>query len=361
MNAAPIDADAAARLLAEGVHDQRVRKVAEALLSGPSALSPDARELSQAAVAACAAISFEMREVQAVALAAMRSAGVAAEAEPGPEDHDAAQFHFTAISIPRASLKRAAEIAAEQGFHPPVRLTDSRLRVLERVAARLRLVRFDGVSARLDLRLSERPPSRLPRALQPGLRDLAVAELPASLWRLYWALRPYRLARARIAGAEAEPGETDLVGTPDSLVEPIFRSIALCADDTLLDLGCGDGRVVATAASRFGCRAIGYEIAPDLIRAAQSRCSDLGPAAGLCEIRRGALETADLSEATVIFLFLPPRLAGPAIRRALTTASSSAQIVSHEQIRIALPGVERRSVPLFSGNAMTVVTRWRSV
>ena len=48
-------------------------------------------------------------------------------------------------------------------------------------------------------------------------------------------------------------------------------------DDVVYDLGSGDGRIVITAAQKFGARAVGVEIMPDLCRKANERIKSLGP------------------------------------------------------------------------------------
>jgi predicted RNA methylase len=74
------------------------------------------------------------------------------------------------------------------------------------------------------------------------------------------------------------------------------------ADDVVYDLGSGDGRIVIMAAQRFGARAVGVEIVPDLCRKAMQRIKTLG-----LEDRVQMLEDSvfrvDLSPATVVTMF----------------------------------------------------------
>ena len=56
------------------------------------------------------------------------------------------------------------------------------------------------------------------------------------------------------------------VPTPQEVVDKMLELAQIKNTDTVYDLGCGDGRIVVTAAQRFGCRAVGYDIDPDCVR-----------------------------------------------------------------------------------------------
>lgn len=102
------------------------------------------------------------------------------------------------------------------------------------------------------------------------------------------------------------------VPTPWPAVGAALDLARLHLEDTLVDLGAGDGRVVAAAARR-GARAIGYELSPFLWIAARLRLF-FSRSGGV--IRFADAFDADLSEATVLFLFWLPRTL-PAIARRL--------------------------------------------
>jgi cyclopropane fatty-acyl-phospholipid synthase-like methyltransferase len=73
-----------------------------------------------------------------------------------------------------------------------------------------------------------------------------------------------------------------------------LRLAELRAGDLLYDLGCGDGRVIVTAAREFGARAVGFDIDPSKVRLARARIRrfDLD---GAVEVRRqNAMKIADL-------------------------------------------------------------------
>src|SRR5437016_11949405 len=66
------------------------------------------------------------------------------------------------------------------------------------------------------------------------------------------------------------------IPTPPLIVERIREAGHVKAGDMVYDLGSGDGRIVITAAQKFGARAVGVEIMPDLVKKAQDRIKALG-------------------------------------------------------------------------------------
>ena len=77
--------------------------------------------------------------------------------------------------------------------------------------------------------------------------------------------------------------------------------------DVLYDLGCGDGRIVITAAREYGVRAIGIDIDPERIRESLENARGAG-VEDRVTFRNGDLFEADIREATVVTLYLLPTL-----------------------------------------------------
>ena len=127
-------------------------------------------------------------------------------------------------------------------------------------------------------------------------RTLLGAMLAAPLAPLPALLRP--------AAAQTDV-DVPFVTTPQNVVDAMLELGGVGPKDTLIDLGSGDGRIVLTAAKRWGTKGIGYEIDPRLVsnaeRAARSE--------GLAHLARFVVEdifVADLSAATVITMYLLP-------------------------------------------------------
>ncbi len=94
------------------------------------------------------------------------------------------------------------------------------------------------------------------------------------------------------------------VPTPDVLVETMLDMAGVTADDLVMDLGSGDGRTVVAAARR-GARAIGVELASNLVEMSNQLARNAGMS-DRADFRVADLFEVDLSPATVITLFLLP-------------------------------------------------------
>jgi hypothetical protein len=118
--------------------------------------------------------------------------------------------------------------------------------------------------------------------------------------------KPDNRMPAKIALKTGKP-DVLYVPTPQEVVDKMLQVAKVTKDDLLYDLGCGDGRFVVTAAKRYGCRAVGYDISPRRVRESRQnvRKNDVGH---LVRIEQKDIFTLDLSEADVITLFLLPSL-----------------------------------------------------
>lgn len=92
------------------------------------------------------------------------------------------------------------------------------------------------------------------------------------------------------------------IPTPQFLVDRMLEAGRVKSGEMLYDLGSGDGRVVITAVQRYGARAVGVELMPDLCRKARERVQSLGLADRINIIEGSALRV-DLSPADVITMW----------------------------------------------------------
>jgi predicted RNA methylase len=120
------------------------------------------------------------------------------------------------------------------------------------------------------------------------------------------------LAIALFAVSAASPAYSQYFGgenlgpdvpTPQVVVERMLESGHVKPGDMVYDLGSGDGRIVITAARKFGARAVGVEIRPDLCRKANERIKALGLHDRVKVIEGSALHV-DLSPANVVTMVL---------------------------------------------------------
>jgi SAM-dependent methyltransferase len=100
-------------------------------------------------------------------------------------------------------------------------------------------------------------------------------------------------------------------------------------DDVVYDLGCGDGRIVIEAARRFGVRAVGVDLDPALLREARRNAAQANVADRVTFLEQD-LFTTDLSEATVVTLYLLPEVNLRLRPKLLRELRPGARIVSHE-------------------------------
>ena len=135
------------------------------------------------------------------------------------------------------------------------------------------------------------------------------------------------LALPALAAAAEPEFDVPYVPTPTELVERMLDLAGLNASDFLIDLGCGDGRI-AIAAARRGARALGVDIDPARIAQANLAAQFAG-LQNQVRFRRQDLFATPIHEASVIALYLLPRINLALRPRLLTELRPGARIVSH--------------------------------
>jgi SAM-dependent methyltransferase len=126
----------------------------------------------------------------------------------------------------------------------------------------------------------------------------------------------------------AEPDlEVPFVPTPHALVQRMLDLAEVGASDYLIDLGCGDGRIAVAAAQR-GARALGVDLDPLRIQEAAAAARIAGVEARV-RFRRQNLFRTPIYDASVVALYLLPRINLELRPRLLTELRPGARIVSH--------------------------------
>jgi SAM-dependent methyltransferase len=118
------------------------------------------------------------------------------------------------------------------------------------------------------------------------------------------------------------------VPTPQPIVDKMLDLAKLKSTDVLYDLGCGDGRIVVTAAKRYGVKAFGYDIDPQRIKEARENVRK-NKLENLVTIEQKDIFTLDLSPANVVTLYLLPQLNVKLIPQ-LQKLKPGSRIVSHD-------------------------------
>ncbi|MCZ7564093.1 MAG: methyltransferase domain-containing protein [Burkholderiales bacterium] len=136
---------------------------------------------------------------------------------------------------------------------------------------------------------------------------------------------PPTFVPVRSGGARAP--DVVYVPTPEPVVEAMLELARPGPQDLVFDLGCGDGRIVITAARRYGARGVCVDIDPDRVAEARENARRAGVADRI-RIVQGDLFELDLSRATVITLYLLPDL-NLLLRPKLEKLPRGTRIVSH--------------------------------
>jgi SAM-dependent methyltransferase len=122
--------------------------------------------------------------------------------------------------------------------------------------------------------------------------------------------------------------EVPFIVTPDHVTVAMLELAGVQPADFVLDLGSGDGRIVITAARRFGARGLGVEIVPTLVERSRDNARRAGVAAR-AEFREQDLFKTDLTVASVITMYLLPEV-NMQLRPALLRLAPGTRIVSHD-------------------------------
>jgi ribosomal protein L11 methylase PrmA len=96
----------------------------------------------------------------------------------------------------------------------------------------------------------------------------------------------------------------------------------------LYDLGCGDGRFVITAAKTYGSRGVGIDIDPVRIQESRANAKTAG-VESLASFRQIDLFVADISDATIVYLYLLPDLNRKLRPKLLKDLKPGTRVVSH--------------------------------
>ena len=149
------------------------------------------------------------------------------------------------------------------------------------------------------------------------------------------SLRRYLLATLlSVFVAQAQQAQTrrtpDVVYVPttDAAVRAMLKLASVQKTDVVYDLGCGDGRIVITAAKEYGARGVGIDIDPVRIAEAKENAKKAG-VEHLVRFEENDLFLADFREASVVTLFLLPQLNLKLRPKLLQDLKPGARIVSN--------------------------------
>jgi len=143
-------------------------------------------------------------------------------------------------------------------------------------------------------------------------------------------LRKILVAFLAVAPALAQDwGDTPYVQTPQNVVDTMLEIAKIGPGDYVIDLGSGDGRMVITAAKKYGARGFGVDLDRKLVALANRNAARAGVADRAVFYQRDLHET-DVSAATVMSIYLLPEVNLMIRTRLLATLKPGTRIVSHD-------------------------------
>jgi len=169
--------------------------------------------------------------------------------------------------------------------------------------------------------------------IPPGYPAGRVGWLLVAAWLSMVSPGPLRSAQAASAG-QGLPGATLIkqapyVPTPQDIVDKMLELAKVTSDDVVYDLGSGDGRIVITAAQKFGAHAVGVEINPTLYRQSSDRIKELGLDDRVHVVNEDMFDVS-VSHATVVTLYLLTSFNEKLRPRLERQLHSGARIVCHD-------------------------------
>ncbi len=148
--------------------------------------------------------------------------------------------------------------------------------------------------------------------------------------RVYLTMTIMAIMAVGVAAQVASPTrvpDVPYVPTPQDVVEAMLKAASVTKDDVLYDLGSGDGRIVITAAKKYGTKGMGIDINPALVAEATAN-AEKEMVSDKVTFIEGDLFKQDLSKATVITLYLLPDI-NIKLRPTILGLKPGTRIVSH--------------------------------
>lgn len=129
--------------------------------------------------------------------------------------------------------------------------------------------------------------------------------------------------------AQERQPDVHFVPTPQEVVVEMLRMARVTQDDVVYDLGCGDGRIVITAAKMFGARGVGVDLDPVRIKESNENAIKAGVTNRVKFFQQDLFEI-NLSEATVVSLYLLSELNLKLRPKLFRELKPGTRVVSHE-------------------------------
>jgi len=152
-----------------------------------------------------------------------------------------------------------------------------------------------------------------------------------SKWLMQAATALVLVLPLSVLGAEEKErgvGDVVYVPTPQIVVDEMLKMAKAGPKDFIIDLGSGDGRMVITAAKKFGARGFGVDLSDDLLAEARANAKAAG-VADRAEFRKQNLFETDLKQATIISTYLLPEM-NEKLRPKILALPPGTHVVAHD-------------------------------
>jgi uncharacterized protein (TIGR03000 family) len=133
--------------------------------------------------------------------------------------------------------------------------------------------------------------------------------------------------------------DVPFVPTPQDVVDKMLELAAITEKDVVYDLGCGDGRIVITAAKKYRCKAVGFDLDPDRVQEARENVK-AKEVEKLVTIEKKDLFDVDLKPASVVTLYLLPDVNAKLIPQ-LEKLEPGSRVLSHD---FTIKGIDPKHV-----------------
>jgi cyclopropane fatty-acyl-phospholipid synthase-like methyltransferase len=127
---------------------------------------------------------------------------------------------------------------------------------------------------------------------------------------------------------EQIPINTPYVASPPEIVDVMLKLAKVGSSDTVYDLGCGDGRIVISAAKKYGARGVGIDNNPARIEEARANARTAG-VTDRVSFELNDLFDTDIRNATVVVVYLLPEVNIRLRARLIRELKPGARVVSH--------------------------------
>jgi len=145
---------------------------------------------------------------------------------------------------------------------------------------------------------------------------------------------PVLVALASLPGFAQDPRFANklapYVASPVRVVDLMLDIAKVKPGETVIDLGCGDGRILVAAAEKYKAKAVGVEISPKLVAEARQRISKQGLTTDQAQVIQGDLLKADLTGADVVTIYLATEVNSQLRPRLEKYLKPGARVVSHD-------------------------------